>query len=76
MTLSFILRIIVAGLLGGLIGLEREIGAMEQRLSEYDSQIAETGSDYQALARLMDERQALEAELDEKMAQWAELSPD
>ena len=56
--------------------LEREISSMEQRLTEYDGQIAETGSDYQALARLMDERQALESELDEKMAQWAELSPD
>jgi len=32
MTLSFILRIIVAGLLGGLIGLEREIRAKEAGL--------------------------------------------
>ncbi len=56
--------------------LEREIEAMEQQLSEYDEQIGETGADYQALARLMDERQALERTLDDKMAQWAALSPD
>ncbi len=56
--------------------LEREIEAMEQQLADYDTQISQTGADYQALTRLMEERQALEAALDEKMAQWAELSPD
>ena len=56
--------------------LEREIEAMERALAEYDEKIAETGADYQALARLMEEKQALELELDEKMAQWASLSPD
>ena len=56
--------------------LEREIEAMEQQLADYDAQISQTGADYQALTRLMEERQALEAALDEKMAQWAELSPD
>ena len=56
--------------------LEREIEAMERALAEYDEKIAETGADYQALARLMEEKQALELELDEKMAQWAALSPD
>ena len=59
-----------------LRALEREIEAMEQRLADFDTQISQTGADYQALSQLMEERQALESELDEKMAQWAELSPD
>ena len=59
-----------------LRALERDIEAMEQRLADFDTQISQTGADYQALSQLMEERQALESELDEKMAQWAELSPD
>ena len=59
-----------------LRALEREIEAMEQRLADFDTQISQTGADYQTLSQLMEERQALESELDEKMAQWAELSPD
>ena len=56
--------------------LEREIEAMERELAQYDEQIGMTGSDYQALTRLMEERQALEQALEEKMALWAGLSPD
>ena len=53
--------------------LEREIEAMERKLAEIDVQIEENASDYQALSRLMEERQALEAALDEKMILWTEL---
>ena len=53
--------------------LEREIEAMERELAEYDARIEENASDYQALSRLMEERQALEASLDEKMSLWAGL---
>ena len=53
--------------------VEREIEAMERELAEYDARIEENASDYQALSRLMEERQALEAALDEKMSLWAEL---
>ena len=53
--------------------VEREIEAMERELAEYDARIEENASDYQALSRLMEERQALEAALDEKMLQWEAL---
>ena len=53
--------------------VEREIEAMERELAEYDARIEENASDYQALSRLMEERQALEAALDKKMSLWAEL---
>ena len=49
---------------------------MERELAEYDAQIEENASDYQALSRLMEERQALEQALDEKMALWETLMGD
>ena len=53
--------------------VEREIEAMERELAEYDARIEENASDYQALSRLMEERETLEAALDEKMLQWEAL---
>ncbi len=54
--------------------IEREIDAMEKQLSDYDRQIEENSSDYQALSRLMDERTQLEDALAEKMEQWEALA--
>lgn len=54
--------------------VEREIDAMEKQLADYDVQIEENASDYQALSRLMEEKQALEDALAEKMEIWEELA--
>jgi len=53
--------------------LEREIDAMEKQLADYDAKIEENASDYQALARLMEEQQQLENALTEKMEAWEKL---
>ena len=54
--------------------LEREIDAMEKKLAQYDADIEENASDYQALTRLMEEKAQLEDELAEKMTLWEELA--
>lgn len=50
--------------------LEREIAALEGKISELDALLEAAASDYQEYLRLTDEREAAERELDEKMRQW------
>lgn len=54
--------------------LEREIDTMEKKLAQYDADIEENASDYQALTRLMEEKAQLEDEIAEKMNLWEELA--
>ena len=54
--------------------VEREIDAMEKKMAEIDAQIEENASDYQALSKLMEEKQELELALMEKMELWESLS--
>ncbi len=54
--------------------LEREIDSMEKKLAQYDADIEENASDYQALTRLMEEKAQLEDEIAEKMNLWEELA--
>lgn len=50
--------------------LEREITALEDKISELDALLEAAASDYREFLRLTDEREAAERELDEKMRQW------
>ncbi len=54
--------------------IEREIDTMEKKLAQYDTDIEENASDYQALTRLMEEKAQLEDELAEKMNLWEALA--
>ena len=50
--------------------LEREIEKQEQLISQMDDQIAQSGSDYQELSRLLAEKENAENVLLELMEQW------
>ena len=50
--------------------LEREIEKQEQLIAEYDERIAVSGSDYQELTRLLEEKEKEEATLLDLMEQW------
>ena len=54
--------------------LEREIEKQEQLVSDFDEPIAAAASDYQELARLMQEKTAAEDVLSALYAQWEELA--
>ena len=54
--------------------LEREIEKQETMVAEYDEKIAAASSDYQELARLMEEKQAEEEKLTGMMDEWEALS--
>ena len=54
--------------------LEREIEKQETLVAEYDEKIAAASSDYQELARLMEEKQAEEEKLTGMMDEWEALS--
>ena len=56
--------------------LEREIEKQEQRSSELDGQIEAAASDYQELARLMEEKQTCDDTLTGLMDEWERLSSD
>ncbi|MDD7391179.1 MAG: ABC-F family ATP-binding cassette domain-containing protein [Lachnospiraceae bacterium] len=53
--------------------IEEEIGRMEERITEIDGEMAAKASDYSALNRLMEEKEALEEALLEKMERWEYL---
>ena len=53
---------------------ERAIEKQEQAISELDAQIADAASDYQALARLMEEKAQAEDALARLMDEWEALS--
>ena len=46
---------------------------MEERITEIDGEMAAKASDYSALNRLMEEKEALEEALLEKMERWEYL---
>ena len=54
--------------------LEREIEKQETLVAEFDEKIAAASSDYQELARLMEEKQAEEEKLTGMMDEWEALS--
>ena len=54
--------------------LEREIEKQEEAVAAFDQQIAAASSDYQELARLMEEKQQAEEQLAELYDQWETLS--
>ena len=54
--------------------LEREIEKQEQLSAQLDTQIEAAASDYQELARLMEEKQQAEDTLAQMMEQWEALS--
>ena len=54
--------------------LEREIEKQEEAVAAFDPQIAAASSDYQELARLMEEKQQAEEQLAELYDQWETLS--
>ena len=54
--------------------LEREIEKQETLVAEFDEKIAAASSDYQELARLMEEKQTEEEKLSGMMDEWEALS--
>ncbi len=54
--------------------LEREIEKQETLVAEFDEKIAAASSDYQELARLMEEKQTEETKLSGMMDEWEALS--
>ena len=54
--------------------MEREIEKQETLVAEFDEKIAAASSDYQELARLMEEKQAEEEKLTGMMDEWEALS--
>ena len=54
--------------------LEREIEKQEALSAELDTKIEAASSDYQELARLMEEKQQAEDTLAQMMEQWEALS--
>lgn len=56
--------------------LEREIEKQEQLSAQLDTQIEAAASDYQELARLMEEKQACDDTLTGLMDEWERLSSD
>ena len=56
--------------------LEREIEKQEQRSAELDGQIETAASDYQELARLMEEKQTCDDTLTGLMDEWERLSSE
>ena len=56
--------------------LEREIEKQEQRSAELDGQIEAAASDYQELARLMEEKQTCDDTLTGLMDEWERLSSE
>ncbi len=53
--------------------LERDIEKQEQIIANFDSKIEEAANDYQALTRLLEEKEQAEAALMELMEQWASV---
>ena len=54
--------------------LERDIEKQETLIAEFDEKIAAASSDYQALAKLMEEKQEAETKLSGMMDEWESLS--
>jgi len=54
--------------------IEQEISELEQRSEALEQEIAQTGSDYNRLRELTDEKEKVDAELEAKVERWAELS--
>ena len=54
--------------------LERDIEKQETLIAEFDEKIAAASSDYQALAKLMEEKQEEETKLSGMMDEWESLS--
>jgi len=53
--------------------LEREISKQEEAVAEIDAQIEASATDYEALTKLMLEKEAAEQLLEEMMEQWEQL---
>lgn len=53
--------------------LEREISKQEESISQIDAQIEEFATDYEALSRLMIEKEAAEQLLEDMMKEWEDL---
>lgn len=53
--------------------LEREIAQQEAAISELDNQIEASATDYEALTKLLSDKEAAEQVLDEMMTQWESL---
>lgn len=54
--------------------IEGEIAALEEKIAGKDTEMAEHATDYTALQRLTEEKEALEAQLEERMERWMYLS--
>lgn len=54
--------------------IEGEIAALEEKIADKDTEMAAHATDYTALQRLTEEKEALEAQLEEKMERWMYLS--
>ena len=54
--------------------IDDEIAALEEKISEKESEMAATGSDYVKLQKLTEERDSLAAALDEKTERWFYLN--
>ena len=53
--------------------IEREIAKIEERLSEIEAETEASASDFEALSKLFEEKEALNALLEEKMLLWENL---
>jgi len=53
--------------------VEREISKLEERLSEIEAEEASSASDFEALSKLFEEKEALNMALEEKMLLWESL---
>ena len=54
--------------------IEDDIAALEQKISDLDTQMGACGSDYVKLQELTNEQEAAKAALDEKMERWMYLT--
>ena len=55
-------------------GIDGDIAALEETLSELEGQIEKAARDFAKLQELLDQKEALQAQLDEKMERWVYLN--
>ncbi len=54
--------------------IDDEIAALEEKISNLDTQIEENASNYSRLTELSEQKQAAESALEEKMERWMYLN--
>ncbi|GAA0321782.1 ABC-F family ATP-binding cassette domain-containing protein [Bacillus carboniphilus] len=55
-------------------GIEDKIAELEEKIEKIDEELAEAGSDFEKIQKLMDQKSEVESELERTMERWEELA--